>query len=178
MSRKRYIPANSVEQTYDDANAVAYLYESAGRYYAIGYSGRRTKHDFHYKFNSIEKRGAYLVRWSDRKRDGVRATKDRRAFRHSLKVGQIVYSSWGYEQTNINFYEVVELKGSTMVVLREVAQDREYTEQMAGTCMPIPGEYVAEPFSRRVKVGHLIGVNSCQCASIWAGTPKQFTSYA
>ena len=39
---------------------------------------------------------------------------------HSLKVGDILASSWGYEQTNNNFYRVEALKGRTMVQVREV----------------------------------------------------------
>lgn len=37
-----------------------------------------------------------------------------------IKVGDIFYMSWGYEQTNNDFFRVKELKGSTMVVLQEV----------------------------------------------------------
>ena len=39
---------------------------------------------------------------------------------HSLKVGDILVASWGYEQTNNTFYRVEQLKGATMVVVREV----------------------------------------------------------
>ena len=31
------------------------------------------------------------------------------AFRESLRVGDILYSSWGWEQTNIDFYQVVAI---------------------------------------------------------------------
>lgn len=34
------------------------------------------------------------------------------AFRESLRVGDILYSSWGWEQTNIDFYQVVAIRGS------------------------------------------------------------------
>lgn len=40
---------------------------------------------------------------------------------HGVKVGDIFYMSWGYEQTNINYFQVVELKGSTMIKIREIA---------------------------------------------------------
>lgn len=41
--------------------------------------------------------------------------------KHSFKVGDILYSSWGYEQTNIDFYQVAELNGSSMITLKPVA---------------------------------------------------------
>lgn len=34
---------------------------------------------------------------------------------HSLEVGDILYASWGYDQTNIDFFKVVELVGKTQV---------------------------------------------------------------
>lgn len=37
-----------------------------------------------------------------------------------IKKGDIFYSSWGYEQTNVNFFEVIGLKGKTQVILQEV----------------------------------------------------------
>ena len=32
-----------------------------------------------------------------------------------LKVGDYLYESWGYDQTNVNFYKVVALAGKTSV---------------------------------------------------------------
>lgn len=37
-----------------------------------------------------------------------------------VKVGDIFSMSWGYEQTNIDFFQVVALKGKTQVVIKEV----------------------------------------------------------
>lgn len=38
----------------------------------------------------------------------------------SVEVGDIFYSSWGYEQTNVDFFQVIALKGTTQVIIREV----------------------------------------------------------
>lgn len=37
-----------------------------------------------------------------------------------VKVGDLYYASWGYDQTNIDFFQVVELVGETMVRVKEV----------------------------------------------------------
>lgn len=37
-----------------------------------------------------------------------------------VKVGDIFEMSWGYEQTNIDFFQVVALKGKTQVIIKEV----------------------------------------------------------
>ena len=42
-------------------------------------------------------------------------------FRRSLRVGNILYSSWGWEQTNIDFYQVVAIRGSSTSELPKTA---------------------------------------------------------
>lgn len=37
-----------------------------------------------------------------------------------IKVGDIFFMSWGYDQTNVNFFQVIELVGEKMVRIREV----------------------------------------------------------
>ena len=39
---------------------------------------------------------------------------------HNVKVGDLFYTSWGYEQTNINFFQIVALKGKSSALVREV----------------------------------------------------------
>ena len=46
----------------------------------------------------------------------------------SIKVGDIFEMSWGYEQTNVDFFRVEELKGKTQVVIREVYLELESEE--------------------------------------------------
>lgn len=40
--------------------------------------------------------------------------------KYGVKVGDLFYTSWGYEQTNVNFFQVIGLKGETSVLVREV----------------------------------------------------------
>lgn len=40
--------------------------------------------------------------------------------KYGVKVGDIFYSSWGYEQTNVDFFQVVALVGECSVRVREV----------------------------------------------------------
>ncbi|WP_407226574.1 hypothetical protein [Enterobacter roggenkampii] len=37
-----------------------------------------------------------------------------------ISVNDVFYSCWGYEQTNINFYQVVQVRGKQTVLLREI----------------------------------------------------------
>lgn len=68
---------------------------------------------------------------------------------HGVKVGDLFYSSWGYEQTNVDFFQVVALVGARSVRVREVhpqmvseagrsgmSADRSYKLPEAGEMLP------------------------------------------
>lgn len=40
--------------------------------------------------------------------------------KYGVKLGDLFYSSWGYEQTNVDFFQVIEIVGSSSVRVREV----------------------------------------------------------
>lgn len=46
--------------------------------------------------------------------------KTEKANKYGVKVGDLFESSWGYEQTNVNFFQVVALVGESSVRVREV----------------------------------------------------------
>ena len=46
--------------------------------------------------------------------------KTEKANKYGVKVGDIFESSWGYEQTNVDFFQVIALVGETSVRVRQV----------------------------------------------------------
>ena len=40
-----------------------------------------------------------------------------------IQIGDVFYNSWGWEQTNIDFWQVVELRGKTQIVLRAIGHE-------------------------------------------------------
>lgn len=40
-----------------------------------------------------------------------------------VKIGDIFHYSWGYEQTNVNYFQVVELKGTKQVIIKEISYE-------------------------------------------------------
>lgn len=65
----------------------------------------------------------------------------RAEFENPYKVGDFLYSSWGYDQTNREFYQVLEVR-PTALLIQEVAQNRERTGYDSGTCSPIRDRFV------------------------------------
>ena len=70
------------------------------------------------------------------------------AFHESLRVGDILYSSWGWEQTNIDFYQVVAIRGSA-VDLRQLDQRTTEDGYMCGTTVPLPDVFKGKTHTHR-----------------------------
>lgn len=60
----------------------------------------------------------------------------------STQVGDVFYSSWGYEQTNVDFYQVVSKKGKQTLVFREIKEEQNYTGDMNGLTVPRVNEFL------------------------------------
>lgn len=148
--RKLSIPQGA---TPDDRNSEAgevYRYERLGKLYAIAFAGKAGKPAWHYSFRDAQRRDASIAEFFDgiAKSSAYKAERKqaKASFQHTLTVGSILRSSWGYDQTNIDYYEVTALIGSRMVEVREICQETEETEFMQGKCVPVPGMWATEPY--------------------------------
>jgi hypothetical protein len=118
----------------------------------IAYSGKRAKHDAHYTVKTRERAQEWADEYLARKRASAQRSADERAAKvakraagHKLKVGDVLVSSWGYDQTNVDYYEVTQLVGRSMVEVRQIRGESEATGDMQGRCVPSPGNYKGEP---------------------------------
>ncbi|HAT7074239.1 TPA: hypothetical protein JAN90_16075 [Legionella pneumophila] len=98
---------------------------------------------------------------------------------NSLQIGSILYVSWGYDQTNIDFYEVTKLIGSITLELRELRQEPIPNGfGLSGKTKPIPGNYISPPFRKRINMHGSVKINEVVWASIWSGEALYYSSYA
>lgn len=71
------------------------------------------------------------------------------------KLGDVLSNSWGYDQTNVDFYEVVEV-GARSVVIRPIASELVPDEApggaMSGMVRPKPGNYCGKPVRKTLQV--------------------------
>lgn len=96
-----------------------------------------------------------------------------------VQVGTYFYTSWGYEQTNIDWYRVEALIGKTMALVTKVAaMDASDGKEgwMQGKSVP-SDKAVGEPFKVRLN-GDGFKVNGRNYAYLWDGKPKNWTAYA
>jgi hypothetical protein len=156
-TRKIYIPAKARKFVCVGADATAYAYEDAkGRPCVITFIGRARKPSGRYYFRSEQSREAHVKRVFDSARERAKYKADRaaekKAFVNPYKIGDLFCSSWGYDQTNIDYFEVVAVSGSMMTV-RELKQSTAETGWMTGRCVPLPGQYRGEPKRVRAQKG-------------------------
>lgn len=151
--REWYIPQGATKVACKGADAVAYLYSNPqGRPAAVMFAGKAQKPSARYYYMSEKKREEAVKRFFDGCRaHAARVAKEkaqRAAWVNDYKVGDILDTCWGYEQTNREFFEVVAVRGKTLV-LRELAQETVETAWAQGKCVPLPGVYIGEPIRRR-----------------------------
>ena len=98
-------------------------------------------------------------------------------------VGDIIYNSWGYEQTNIEFYQVIKVTAKCIKV-REIAQDMVegsmYSHGMAWNVVPCKDEFTERAREYMLKVkpeGYLSAPESYYYMKKWDGSPKYVSSY-
>ena len=180
----RYIPqgAQAVENT--EANAVVYTYEARGGLYAIAYSGKRRRDDFHYRYGTEERRAQAIENFFADKLTTLKFRAERKAVAKAesaallaqLKPGTILYTSWGYDQTNVDWYQVITVKGCT-VTLRPIAGSTTENGYMSGKTVPVHDEFTGNAFKKVIRSGS-INIESYASAWVWDGTPKQVSWYA
>lgn len=106
------------------------------------------------------------------------------------KVGDILYSSWGYDQTNIEFFKVVKVSEFSVWIQEIGKKVVEVTGWAHQNVVPVdspeyevrnwdvPGEYITKthPIQRK-KIqtyggGYGVSLNSFSIAFLWDGKPK------
>ncbi|EDX5950929.1 hypothetical protein CRB46_004139 [Salmonella enterica subsp. enterica serovar Enteritidis] len=69
----------------------------------------------------------------------------------TVSVGDVFVSSWGYEQTNVTFYQVLSVHGKKTVIVREIRANSEYTDSMVGFKTPVLNDFTGECLKRQIK---------------------------
>ena len=70
--------------------------------------------------------------------------------KYGVKVGDMFCDIWGYEQTNVDFYQVVDLKGATTVVLKPVKKNARMIDNMSYMVSPIKDDFLEGKYKTRL----------------------------
>lgn len=100
-------------------------------------------------------------------------------FQIQLSEGSILYSSWGYDQTNIDFYQVVRLVGKTMCEVVQIESRIKDSDGFSDSVVPYPAAKGKKTYKRKIKYWSSmpsIDISSFQHARLWDGNPKTQTN--
>lgn len=112
--------------------------------YRFGNEERMLKHVKEFIQNNID----YTKRKEEEK---IKRKKDNENAVNLLNIGDILYDSWGYEQTNIDFYQVVDIKGKSAYI-RPIASEIVPGSEgnMSANVRPIKDKFTSDEVQRKV----------------------------
>jgi hypothetical protein len=163
FTRDWYLPKHPSAIIHNKADtAVVYLVDD-GRPVAMGFYGRQAKPAFHRSYRTPEARSKDVAAWFDSvaRRDTMMADRRaaRKAFRHDVKLGDVFNTCWGYDQTNIDYYQVTKLVGDTMVEVRQIGCESVETAWLQGQSVPVPNSFVGDAVRCRVGDGNYLTID-------------------
>jgi hypothetical protein len=180
--RQLRVPSAAVAiETNTDA-AIYVFTDKRDRPCLIGWAGKAVKPTWHHYFRDGADRAQFVAKKiEDRKAHAARKAelKAEEAKPTTIKEGDILVSSWGYDQTNVDFYQVVKRSGAQWLTLQKIDQKSEETAWCQGTTVPIPGQFSqnSNPF-RRHAIRDSVRITSYARAYPWDGRPRHWSSYA
>lgn len=181
LPREFYIKKGAMKVAPKDLPVVFYVENDLG---CMCFIGKQSKPAWYYGFKTQEQ----MEKKIQDQIASVQASEEYKAKRkaeqkkpHTLQVGDILYGSWGYDQTNVNFFKVKRLIAKTMVELVEVAaqhvEDSGMSHGMADQVVAVPEIELGEPFKRKASARNYVKINSVYGASPYDGEPKYRSWY-
>lgn len=185
IAAKRYIPKNY--ELLDISNFAAgevdlLFYVNSDQTEAMCFTKKSFKHTWYYRFNNTENLLLKVKQTIDNRLERQAAVKAERKERfkpHKLKEGDILYCSWGYDQTNIDFYKVLEKIGKNKVKIIKLTNDFNHIDSEYGTDKVSAGSIKkgAEPMIKVVNsLYNSVSIYSFASATLWDGKPLYQTN--
>jgi hypothetical protein len=175
IQKTRYIPKDSVPITREGINGIVYASELS----AIAYRGKATKPDWYYSFRTRAQRDETIARFFEKVKANQeyqeKKREERKKFQTTLKPGDILHTHWGYEQTNVEFFQVLTVKNNTVTV-QQIAATTSETGYMCGEKSPRKDAFLKdEPvLTRRVSPGNLVKIDDVRYAWMTESGKEKF----
>jgi hypothetical protein len=192
----RYIPTAMTKSIVNEKYGIEVHYNEEQKI-AIGYCGKSKKHNFYNRYTSADRMMTAIDTFvnnvinnadaKEKAKEKQKAAAAQLSATDHFNVGDIIVNSWGWEQTNIEFYTVTAVKGKTIEVAEVYSQQVEgsmYGHGMA--CNVTPSNVIKEngdTYKLRIKPGYNGGAAICQPESYyymhkWDGRPMYQSWYA
>lgn len=97
----------------------------------------------------------------------------------ALQVGDIIYYSWGYDQTNVDFFQVIKTTAKSATI-RPIKGKTIENGFMSGNTTAIKGAFDGDAITKRIKEhnGEQFFVFDYGIGRLWDGRPVSCSWYA
>ena len=153
---ERFIP-EGYELTIDHKELGITVYTRDGETLGgLCFVGKAVKPTWFYRFKSIEQRNKEIEQTFARVQSKVdrkaqeKAKKSEAMQNHGVVVGDVFKCEWGYDQTNIDYYEVIAVTGKTATICR-IGCLSEDTAWLQGESVPQLGAFIGKPFKKLIQ---------------------------
>ncbi len=179
MMTERQIPAGYY-QAYNDGLTAIY-HKDEEKPIALVFLGKAKKPAFHVRYKNGEDRAAFNKKTIENQKQRQAILAEQKAERtkpHTLQVGDVMYCSWGWEQTNVDFYLVTETTKHG-VTLQEIGHHSvKQTGWASDEVIPDKETLVKEPFKKKVNGYNHATLSSYQTLRKFDGAPLHRSWYA
>lgn len=135
-----------------------------GRVIIAMFIGKALKPKYYYSFKNEMDAARFVKEYSEYELNNINARIDRKAeekelkknYKTSLKAGDILHGSWGYDMTINEFYQIIEIKNRT-VILREIGMERKAAGYGYEDIRPSANSFIGEPIKRILQVNFYNG---------------------
>lgn len=159
-----------------------YTYERSGKLAAVAFQGRSQKPLWQFSYNNEARRKQRIddtvKSYQASQKGKADASAAKKAFTHEYKVGDILVSSWGYDQTNVDFYQVIKVPSGKSIVIQKVG--KKIVKDLGHTVhvVPAPNAFASGSKAKtvRVSVRHSVKISGSN-AYRWDGKPAYQTGF-
>jgi hypothetical protein len=202
LPRKAYIPKSAFQAVNIEKSGIeVWLYTDSrtNQPYAIAFHGRCQKPDWNFRFANEAARDKKIEDWLAGLESWSESKKERRATNSqptSLEIGDILHGSWGYDQTQCDYFQVVGKKGKRGVYVRKIAAKTVEGSQgyMSDSRLPVKDSFLNSITTFHIATGDTIRYDPGEyyerdypgsgekdrhySASKWDGSPNYCSWYA
>jgi hypothetical protein len=153
---ERFIP-QGYELTIDHKELGITVYTRDGETLGgLCFVGKAVKPTWFYRFKSVEQRNKEIEQTFSRVQAKAdyktqQKTKKSEAMQnHGVVAGDVFRCSWGYDQTNIDYYEVIAVTGKTATICR-IGCLSENTGWLQGESVPQLGAFIGKPKKKLIQ---------------------------
>ena len=151
------------------------------------------KVEFHYVYQTYEAALKAATIWIDRIKTNTLKREEEAALRRAknaevkasdyYKEGDIIVNSWGYEQTNVYFYQVTKVGNKTIEIKQihgSIVENSEYSHGMACEVEAVKDSFMEDGDTYQLRVkdkGQLSNPETYYYMHKWDGRPKYKSWY-